>query len=182
MALGPTGPVAPGHAAFMDGGASGLPRPDRTSTLKTLHLAATCLLGVIMLQGCEAVPVRPAAPVETVHELYWSDGDSGRIDGTRFRLADIDAPETGAVGSRSGARCEDERQLGQAAKTYMIALTRNGAITVSGDHGTDRYGRRVLQLSLDGRDLARTGTTAGHLRPWPHRNGRAQTQKPDWCD
>ncbi|WP_339737056.1 thermonuclease family protein [uncultured Maricaulis sp.] len=158
-----------------------MPKSNRNRILKIHPAFAVALLGLFVLQGCEAVSVRPSAPTEAVHEISWSDGDSGRLDGMRFRLAGIDAPETGAVGSRSGARCEQERQLGQAAKTYMIALTRRSAITISGDEGTDRYGRRVLQLSIDGQDLARTGIAAGHLRPWPHRNGRAQTQKPDWC-
>ena len=138
------------------------------------------LAGLLALQACEAVQLEPA-PAGQVRELRWSDGDSGHIDGERFRLADIDAPETGSVGTRSGARCERERELGFEAKTWMIALTRRAAITITGDHGADRYGRRVLRLSVDGQDLADTGIAAGHLRAWPHRNGRAQTQKPDWC-
>ncbi|WP_417483183.1 thermonuclease family protein [Maricaulis sp.] len=147
----------------------------------TRHLVLLAgLAGLLALQACEAIQPEHAPPGQ-VREISWSDGDSGHIDGERFRLADIDAPETGTVGSRSGARCELERQRGREAKAWMVSLTRSAVVTITGDHGADRYGRRVLRLSVDGEDLARTGITAGYLQAWPHRNGRAQTPKPDWC-
>jgi len=56
--------------------------------------------------------------------MYWSDGDRGRIDGMKFRLAaNIDAPEIGGVGARGGAKCGEERALGYEAKAFMIELT-----------------------------------------------------------
>ena len=66
-------------------------------------------------------PLRAGTVAKTI---YWSDGDSGRIDGMPFRLADIDAPETGGVGARGGAKCESERELGFAAKAWVVELTR----------------------------------------------------------
>ncbi|GAA6157384.1 hypothetical protein NBRC116588_28570 [Pyruvatibacter sp. HU-CL02332] len=42
-------------------------------------------------------------------QIYWSDGDSGRIGEMKFLLADVDAPETGSLTQRGGARCEAER-------------------------------------------------------------------------
>ena len=54
--------------------------------------------------------------------IYWSDGDSGRIDGMKFRLADVDAPETGGVGARGGAKCEFERALGYDAKAGRVQV------------------------------------------------------------
>ena len=49
-----------------------------------------------------------------ISSIYWSDGDSGRINGSiKFRLNDIDAPETGEVGAAiGGAKCEAERAKG----------------------------------------------------------------------
>lgn len=36
--------------------------------------------------------------------IYWSDGDSGRLGKLKFRLANIDAPETGSLKQRGGAK------------------------------------------------------------------------------
>lgn len=119
-------------------------------------------------------------------QLYWSDGDSGRINGKPFRLADIDAPETGAVGAQGGAKCEAERELGFAAKEWVVDLTRTGragdaVVVVTDLASVDRYGRQALSLSVDGQLLSTLGIRAGRYRTWPHRNGRAQSPKPDWC-
>ena len=119
-------------------------------------------------------------------ELYWSDGDSGRINGVPFRLADIDAPETGGVGTQGGATCESERVLGFAAKEWVVDLARTGragdaVVVVTDLASVDRYGRQALSLSVDGRSLSTLGIQAGRYRAWPHRNGRAQSPKPDWC-
>lgn len=117
-----------------------------------------------------------------VSSIYWSDGDSGRIDGQAFRLANVDAPETGGVGAAIGpAMCEAERGLGFDAKAFMVELTRDATLTVRADYGLDRLDRRVVDLSADGVDVAEAGVSSGHLRPWPHDRGRALAQKPDWC-
>ncbi|MGB3626067.1 MAG: thermonuclease family protein [Henriciella sp.] len=119
---------------------------------------------------------------DTVNSIYWSDGDSGRIDGTDFRLADVDAPETGGVGAAiGGAECEREREQGFEAKAFMVELTKGADLEVTNKQAPDRYGRIVLSLSAGGRDVAAAGLDAGMLRPWPHRGGRALTDKPDWC-
>jgi|GEM_PF-1100185 len=123
---------------------------------------------------------------DVVTDLYWSDGDSGRANGLKFRLADIDAPETGGVGARGGAECEAERELGFAAKAFVVELTRTGragdaVVVVTDTANVDRYGRQVLGLSVDGEPLDALGIEAGHYGAWPHRKGRAQSPKPDWC-
>lgn len=113
--------------------------------------------------------------------IYWSDGDSGRLDGVKFRLANVDAPETGSIGNPSGAKCDAELAKGYEAKAFMAALTRDGEIRIDNDYGEDRYGRLVVDLSVNGEDVAAAGVRAGHLKPWPFRNGKAQAPKPDWC-
>lgn len=103
-----------------------------------------------------------------IKTIYWSDGDSGRIDGTHFRLADVDAPETGPVGKRGGAKCEAERVLGYEAKTFMVRLTTGAELHVAMVHGTDRYDRLVTDIKSDGINIASEAVIAGYLEPWPH--------------
>lgn len=113
--------------------------------------------------------------------LYWSDADSGRYDGVKFRLANIDAPETGSLKQRGGAKCEKERALGYAAKAGQIKFTTGKSIELVRDYGRDRYGRRVVDMSANGEDVGAAGIRQGYLRHWPHENGRALAPKPDWC-
>ena len=113
--------------------------------------------------------------------IYWSDGDSGRIDGMKFRLANVDAPETGGVGARGGAKCEAERVLGFDAKEFMVELTRDADLVITSNSGPDRYEREVITLSANGRDVAEVAKEAGHLGDWPHKGRRALAKKPDWC-
>ncbi len=134
---------------------------------------------------CKAIVLVAAlgscAVPEPVNDIYWSDGDSGRYDGNKFRLANIDAPETGGVGSRGGAKCEAERDLGYEAKAFMVEATRTGQLEVIWSGETDRYDRRVVSITVNGQSVSEMGVNAGHLKPWPHLNGRALADKPRWC-
>lgn len=127
-----------------------------------------------------ALLASPASAAEA-SKIYWSDADSGRLEGVKFRIANKDAPETGSLKQRGGAKCEAERALGYDAKAYMVGFTKGKEIKIERDYGEDRYGRLVLDLTADGIDVGEAGERAGHLRPWPHKNGRAQAPKPDWC-
>lgn len=118
------------------------------------------------------------ATAERASSIYWSDADSGRIDGEKFRIHNFDAPETGPVGARSGARCEAERAHGFEAKAAAIALTRHATLEVTGEYGRDTYGRRVIDLRVDGADYARAMQADGWLKLW---NFDAGESKPDWC-
>lgn len=129
-----------------------------------------------------ATAVFLAACAHAENSIYWSDGDSGRLNGIPFRLANVDAPETGGVGARGGAKCEEERALGYEAKAYIVELTRGASLVIERDYGKDRYDRLVIDLSANGRDVGAAGIAAGHLRSWPHENGRALSPKPDWCN
>ena len=108
--------------------------------------------------------------------LYWSDGDSGRLpDGTRFRLVNVDAPET------YRPKCERERALGYTAKAAAVALTADREITWS-VHYHDRHGRPVVSLFADGVNVGDALRYDGYLRDWIHDGrGRALTPRPDWC-
>lgn len=139
-----------------------------------------------MLSGCaqsqaNEAPLETLSISETYSSIYWSDGDSGRLGKLKFRLANIDAPETGSMQQRGGAKCEFERELGYEAKAYIVELTKNKTISIVRDCGEDRYGRLVVDLEADGLSVAKAGVTAGHLKEWLHIKGRAKSRKPDWC-
>ena len=119
-----------------------------------------------------------------ITEIYWSDADSGRINGERFRLSDIDAPETGGVGAAiGGAKCEKERERGFAAKEFMVELTRDADLKISATYGYDKMKepRLLIDLLANGENVADMGIEAGFLRPWPHDGTKALAPKPDWC-
>lgn len=137
------------------------------------------LMPLAILTAC----MQPQAEIssQSANNIYWSDGDSGRIDGMKFRLADIDAPETGGIGSRGGAKCELERERGFEAKAFIVELTRNAELEITARYGPDRYDREVIDLSANGRDVGEAGIAAGHLGAWPHKGRKALADKPDWC-
>ncbi|HPF23822.1 MAG TPA: thermonuclease family protein [Hyphomonas sp.] len=111
--------------------------------------------------------------------VYWSDGDSGRhADGSRFRLHGVDAPETGSTKWYRGAKCEAERELGYAAKAHVLELTRGKTVTVTHEYGPDAYGRRVVDLAVEGQDLAALLVADGTHQVWDYDGG---DPKPLWC-
>ncbi|MEO1029655.1 MAG: thermonuclease family protein [Pseudomonadota bacterium] len=138
------------------------------------------ILLALVVASCSAASQEDANE-RTDTSIYWSDGDSGRIDGMKFRLANVDAPETGGVGARGGAKCESERVLGFEAKAFMVELTRGAVLEVTSNSGPDRYGREVITLSANGVDVSEAGLGAGVLGTWPHRGRKALKPKPDWC-
>ena len=118
---------------------------------------------------------------QTYSSIYWSDGDSGRLGKIKFRLANIDAPETRSPNQRGGAKCEAERSIGYEAKAFIVAFTKGKEIKITRDYGKDRYDRLVVDLTANDVDIASTAVAAGHLKDWPHKKGRALAPKPDWC-
>ena len=139
------------------------------------------LVPILLLAAACTPPSAETVSSESVSSIYWSDGDSGRLDGMKFRLANVDAPETGGVGAIGGAKCEYERELGFEAKAFMVELTRDAELVITSSNGPDRYEREVITLSVNGEDIGEAGIAAGHLGAWPHKGRRALTDKPDWC-
>ena len=151
-----------------------------------MKLILSSILMLSMLSGCtqsqaNEAPSATSSISKTYDSIYWSDGDSGRLGKLKFRLANIDAPETGSMKQRGGAKCESERAIGYEAKAFIVEFTRNKTISIVRDYGEDRYGRLVVDLEADGADVAKAGVDAGHLKDWLHIKGRAQSPKPDWC-
>ena len=141
----------------------------------------TLLIGAVgaLALAASAAELLPAGGPKT--SIYWSDGDSGRLNGVKFRLANVDAPETGGVGAYGGAKCEAERELGYEVKAEIVEFTRNADIEISQSYGADRYGREVVKLRVNGSDLVAHGLKTGLYRPWPHKGTRAPAPKPEWC-
>ena len=149
-------------------------------SILTNFLMVSMLLGCAQSQASDSASETEALR-ESYKSIYWSDGDSGRLGQLKFRLANIDAPETGSMKQRGGAKCEYERELGYEAKAYIVGFTKDKTIRIIRDYGEDRYGRLVVDLEADGDDIGKSGVEAGHLKDWLHIKGRKQYAKPDWC-
>ena len=157
--------------------------------IRHINLTIACLV----LSSCtEASPPSVSAPNDTrqpklITQIYWSDGDSGRITINEryvfpFRLNDIDAPETGGVGAAiGGAKCERERELGYEAKEWAVEYTRGVPVKITGDHGEDRHGRNIFDLAANDNDVGQAGIAAGVYGSWRHDGKRALEPRPEWC-
>lgn len=85
------------------------------------------------------------------------------------RLTGFDTPEI------FSPRCASELARGIVATASLDRLLFSaGHIAVSGE-GTDRYGRRLVRLDLDGQDVANRMIASGLARPYA--GGRRQ----GWC-
>lgn len=92
------------------------------------------------------------------------DGDTieDAASGARYRLANIDAPETG-----DGAKCFHEGQRGELSKLVAMRLVQAAhKVEVRETFRVDRYGRRVAFVSVDGRDVGKFLISKGLARNW----------------
>jgi len=100
--------------------------------------------------------------------IYVIDGDTFDLNGTRIRVAGIDAPET------HSSRCPREAQLGAAAAQKLAELLRGRPLWISGLK-TDRWGRAVAYVRVKGEDVADAMISAGLARNY---DGK---QRQSWC-
>mgnify|MGYP002388425245 FL=1 len=98
------------------------------------------------------------------------DGDTLWIDGTKIRVADINAPEI------SERKCASELALGNRARDRLIELLNRGPFELKAWPGRDqdRYGRKLRVLVRNGRSLGDMLVSAGLARTW---TGRRES----WC-
>ncbi|CDO34888.1 thermonuclease family protein [Novosphingobium sp. KN65.2] len=107
---------------------------------------------------------------------YVHDGDTVRLcDGERIRVENIDAPELNGssrcsaqsrerlAGSRNPAWCDFA--LGENSRDALAAFLSAGPVIVT-RHGSDRYGRTLATLSVNGRDAGRYLVSLGLARVW----------------
>lgn len=68
-------------------------------------------------------------------KVHWTDGDSGTFsDGTRFRLQNVRAPESGQKGGQKANR----------VAAGMTGRSKN-QVTVE-EEGRDKYGRKLVKM------------------------------------
>ncbi len=98
------------------------------------------------------------------------DGDTLWIDGTKVRIADIDAPEI------SEPKCASELALGNRATERLIELVNQGPFEIRTLPGRDkdRYGRALRVLMRNGHSLGDILVSEGLARTW---TGRREP----WC-
>jgi len=116
-------------------------------------LAVGGLIAVACVPAPAPVPVASTAPACSVTRVI--DGDT--VDMTcpgagrfRARLTGYDTPET------FEPRCAAEAELARAATTRLRGMVRAAGRVDARLGGLDRYDRRLVRLSLDGRDVGAT--------------------------
>lgn len=97
------------------------------------------------------------------------DGDTFWFAGEKYRIADIDTPET------HPARCAEEAALGDAATGRLRAWLNEGAFSLEETgRDTDRYGRKLRIVTRGGASVGSVLIDEGLARPW---EGRRR----GWC-
>ena len=115
--------------------------------MKTLATAAA-VASIAVLVACDGGGKVPPAMIETpvASQVRVIDADTVDIDGTRYRLFGIDAPEASQT-CRAWGRTWD---CGAAATEALISRAEGMSCESS---GTDRYGRAIGVCSSGGQDL-----------------------------
>lgn len=89
------------------------------------------------------------------------DGDTFWFAGRKYRIADIDTPET------HGPRCAAEGALGAQATTRLQGLMNAGPFTLEpADRDEDRYGRTLRIVTREGRSIGAMLVDEGLARRW----------------
>lgn len=140
--------------------------------IRPLAVLALCLLVSACIPDRRDAPGPAPDPGCYVPRVI--DGDTVDLScpdrGTvRARLMGFDTPEISDPG------CAAERRLGLQAKARLRALLAAASWVEAGFHGTDRYGRALVVLRLDGRDVATTLISEGLAVPY------AGGRRISWC-
>ncbi|WP_313330865.1 thermonuclease family protein [Sphingobium yanoikuyae] len=97
------------------------------------------------------------------------DGDTFWFRGEKYRIADIDTPET------HGPRCPEEGALGARATSRLQQLMNAGPFSLEIDgRATDKYGRALRIVTRDGQSIGQQLVAEGLARTW---DGRRHP----WC-
>ena len=97
------------------------------------------------------------------------DGDTFWLDGTKFRIADINTPEV------SSPQCPQEAALGRRATERLRDLLNAGPFALVRDgRGEDQYGRKLRVAERDGHSLGGQLVAEGLAHEW-------QGYRRGWC-
>lgn len=89
------------------------------------------------------------------------DGDTFWFAGNKYRIADIDTPET------HPARCPEEAALGGAATKRLHEWLNDGAFSLQTiDRDRDMHGRKLRILTRGGTSVGSVLVAEGLARPW----------------
>lgn len=89
------------------------------------------------------------------------DGDTFWFAGEKYRIADIDTPET------HPPRCAEEARLGRAATDRLQTWLNAGPFSLQRiERDSDRYGRKLRIVTRGGDSVATTLVSAGLARRW----------------
>jgi endonuclease YncB( thermonuclease family) len=112
------------------------------------------------------------APISTCSTVAVHDGDTIRCDGERVRISNIDAPEL-AYSPRCDPRhmragknpswCDDA--LGLRSRDALQAFVISGTVAIH-RQGSDRYGRTLARLTVNGSDAGAYLIHLGLARAW----------------
>ncbi|NWH09424.1 MAG: thermonuclease family protein [Alphaproteobacteria bacterium] len=100
-------------------------------------------------------------------------GDTFDWRGERYQIIDIDAPEI------ERAKCPEERQLGLQAKAFADALFL-GDVIVKRTGESDRAGRMLARVYVDGRDYSKLMVESGNAVKVDATGPTIGTSH-DWC-
>lgn len=131
--------------------------------LVALPLGADAVNAALGPKGSEGCRVLRVVDGDTV--TLWCPGEAP----FRARLTGYDAPEVSAPG------CAAELKAGIAATWALRRLLWQAERLTATRRGTDRHGRTLVSLALDGRPLAPQMIAAGHGRPY------AGGARVPWC-
>jgi micrococcal nuclease len=158
----------------------------RVSTVPTAMLAMMAgALGILALQDTEiGAWLAPAPALATAPEAALLrdfgrcgfvritcvvDGDTFWLDGTKYRIADINTPEV------SSPQCAREAEMGRRATERLATLLNAGPFTLSPiDRDEDQYGRKLRIVRRDGQSLGLTLVAEGLAHEW-------QGYREGWC-
>ncbi len=114
-----------------------------------------------------------AARVGPCRVAYVYDGDTIAMDcgggEVTARVIGLDTPET------VKARCDAELAAGKRATERLRALVARGEVVIR-RRGYDKYGRDLIRLTVDGRDVA--DTLVSEQLAVRYRGGA----RPNWCE
>lgn len=130
-------------------------------------LAASALI----VGGWLAVGTDSPAELIDPASVYVIDGDTIDLDGERFRLVGLDAPET------YSPQCAYEKALGDESTQRLRELVASGdMLELVVLPGRDRYNRGLARLYIGQRDVAGILISEGLARPYEG------GQRQGWCE
>lgn len=130
--------------------------------------------------GADGVPIRVGASADHLRADFGFchsgggmncvvDGDTFWFAGEKYRIADIDTPET------HPARCAEEERLGRAATVRLNQWLNAGEFSLEqADRDTDVHGRKLRIVTRGGASVGTALVSDGLARPWEGR------RRP-WC-